>query len=160
MRVTVGAEHHTRCVIPRHGESCHVARTEILNGVMQTIGVISIVEVLHHDLPVPGKIFQRECSGAHRIFEFVVCKQRFVTRHGRTKRCGIKIEVDHNEALPQFNFQIGHTPLLLVEVFGLFHCWSTKQTSIEAIYPLVIRAGEGSTITRIFFDLHSAVLTN
>jgi len=160
MRIAVGTKHHSRCVIPRHWKSRHIARTEVLNGVVQTIGVISIVEVLHHDLPVPGKVFQCECSGAHRVFEFVICEQRFVARHGRTKRCSIKIEVDHDKAQPQFNFQIGHTPLLLVEVFGLFHCRSAKQSTIKAVHPLVIRTRKGSTITRIFFDLHSAVLTN
>ena len=126
MDVSVGAEDDSGSVIPGHWECSHTAGAEILDGVVQTIGVIAIVEVLHHDFPVPRKVLQCEGSGTHRIFKIVVNKQWLVARHRWTKWRSIKIEVDHDEALPYFNTQVGHTPLLLVEVFGLFHCWCAE----------------------------------
>ena len=52
--VTGGAENDIGVVGPRHRKARHVRRAEVLHELVKPVGVVAVVEVLEHDLPVPG----------------------------------------------------------------------------------------------------------
>lgn len=158
--VAVGAEDHIAAVVPRHRELRHMAGAEILDDLVQTVGVIAVVEVLKHDLPVPRQIAERESAGADAVGQVVVGQKR-----GKTLQCGrkglsVSIKAHEDEAFPHFHQQLGQAVVGLVEIFCAFHCWGAQQSSVQAVAPVVIGAGEGAGVACVVADLHASVLAD
>src|SRR4051812_17527224 len=158
VRVTVGAKDHVRRFVPSDREGSEVAWTEILDGVVQAVGVIAVVEVLEHHLPVPWEVGERETCGGRCVGQVVVLEVRLVGSEGRCQGLRSTVEVDEQEPEPLLDQQTGKTPLRLHEAGGPFHRRRAQQASVEPVHPLVVGAGEGAAVAAIVDDLHPSVL--
>ena len=127
---------------------------------MQLVGMVAIIKVFKHHLPVPWQVSECESSRTYRSFKFVVFKEWFVSGQGWGQRCCIFIKVDKNKAFPAFNFELGETPVLFFKVRCSFHSGCAKESTIQAVDPLVVGACKRSAVSRVLNDLHSTVLAD
>ena len=158
--VAVGAEDHIAAVVPRHRELRHMAGAEILDDLMQTVGVIAVVEVLKHDLPVPRQIAERESARADAVGQVVVGQKRGEAFQSGRKGLSVKVKAHEDEPFPHFHQQLGQAVVGFAEIFCALHCGCAQQSSVQAVAPVVIRAGEGAGVARVVADLHASVLTD
>ena len=158
--VAVGAEDDIAAVFPRHRELCHVARAEILDDLMQPVGVVAVVEVLKHDLPVPRQVGERESARADAVGQVVVGEKRSEALQSRPQRARIRVEAHEDEAFPHFHQQLGKAVVGFVEVLGALHRRGAQQTAVQAVDPVVIGAGEGAGVACVVADLHASVLAD
>jgi hypothetical protein len=138
-------------------EVAHPARRERLQRLVESTGVVRVVEVLEHHLPVPREIGQRLARAPHRGRELEVLERCFQLGQRRRQRRRVGIEAGEDEALPDLHPQAGKAVLLLVERDRPLHRGRPEQTAIEAVAPVVIRACELRAAAGALSDDHAAV---
>ena len=141
-------------------EVVHVAGSEGLERPMQPAGVIGVVEVLHHDLPVPGKVVDRLALQGGGRRQAVVGEHGVDLGHGRPEGRGVVVEVGHDEPLPHLDLESGQRMLGPVEARGPVHRRGSQQLSVEPVGPVVVGAGEAAAVAGALRDHHSPVLAH
>ena len=72
----------------------------------------------------------------------------------------ILVEIDKNEAFPDFDLEIGKPVRFPVKLAGLVHGRGANQVTIQRVTPMVVRTQEPFGIAAAFSDQHGPVLTN
>ena len=134
-----------------------MAGGERLEGPVQPAGVVRVVEVLHHDLPVPGQVRDRLALEGGGGLQPVVGEQLVDLGHGRAERAGLLVEVGHDEPLPELHLELGQAVVGPVEVRGAVHGRRAQQRPVEPVGPVVVRAGEPPAVARALGDHHAPV---
>ena len=78
MYVSGFSEDDVAFVVPRDGKTREFAGAEGLDVLMELRGVVAVVEILEHDLPVPGKTLKDNRVRAPAVCEVVVLQIRVV----------------------------------------------------------------------------------
>ena len=125
---------------------------------VQAIGVVAVVIVLEHHLPVPGKhTAGLRVAGQFGIDKIVTVDRFFhVLQPGRQGRC-VSVEVYKNETQPGFHLERWQPDFGLVEIFGSVHCRTVRQCPVQAVTPLVVRTDEAAGVAAAFRDQHGTV---
>ena len=126
---------------------------------VQLVGVVAVVVVLEHHLPVPGEGTghdRRPVAGA----EVVGCDGLGDLGQPRGQRRGVRIEIDEDEAEPGLQLEGRQGDGGLVEVAGPLHRRRVHQVAVEAVDPVVIGADEAAGIAPPLGHQHRPVLAD
>ena len=138
-------------------EVVHVAGGEGLQRPVEPAGVVGVVEVLHHDLPVPRQVGNRlalQCCGR---LQAVVGEHGVDLGHGRTEGPGVAVEVGHDEPLPDLHLELRERMIGPVEAGGPVHGRRAQQSAVQSVGPVVVGAGEAAAVAGPLRDHHSPV---
>ncbi len=128
--------------------------------VVQLVGVIAVVVVLEHHLPVPGVPRGRAGAGAVGGGEAVAGDGVLHRGQARGQGRGVHVEVDEDEAQPGLHLEAGQVDLPLVEIAGPLHRRRVHQMAVQAIGPVVVGAQEAARVARAFGHQHAPVLAD
>jgi hypothetical protein len=124
------------------------------------VGVVAVVEVLEHHLPVPRHVGERERARAHGVLEVVVVEVRLVVGQCGRERLGVGVDVHEHEAVPQLDLQRREREVLLVEALGALHRRCAEQATVEPVDPVVVRALERGAVALALAHRHRPVLAH
>ena len=98
---------------------------------MQAIGVVAIIIVLKHYLPVPFKL--HGCCGTHffRFAHVEALNGAFHCTESRRQGTGSAIEIYKHESLPDLGLQQRQPDLGFVKIAGLLHCRRIHQCAVQ-----------------------------
>jgi len=143
------------------GEHAQIAGGNVVDRAgMQPIGVIAVIVVLEHHLPVPREGGFLDVHRGIGLIQFKVFQHLCHLGQSWRQRCGLGVEVDEDEAVPDLHLELGQADLALVEAASLFHRRRPDQLTVQAVGPMVIGAQEGTGIAMAFRHKHRPVLAN
>ena len=138
-------------------EVVHVAGGEGLQRPVEPACVVGVVEILHHDLPVPGQSGDRLALQGGGGLQPVVLEHGVDLGHGGAERGGAGVEVGHDEPLPELHLELDQPVLGRVEADGPVHGRGAEQLAVEPVGPVVVGAGEPAAVARALGQDHAPV---
>ena len=124
---------------------------------VQLRGVIAVIVVLEHHLPVPGEDARFAGTLALGTGKVVMRDRLGDCGQAGGERGCVEVEIDEQEALPDLDLEAGQAVLFLLEVARLLHRRRAGQLAVEAVGPVMIGAQEHPRVARAFGHQHRPV---
>jgi hypothetical protein len=127
---------------------------------MQLVGVVAVVVVLEHHLPVPGELAGHRRRQALGVRQVVIGDGVLDGGQARGQGRRLGVEIDEDEAQPDLDLEGRQLDGLLVEVAGALHGRRVHQVAVQRIDPVVIGTDEAAGVAPPLGHQHGAVLAH